>query len=142
MVVNTTQIYTYNSEKYGKGTIMLNTYGTDASQTIEYTSPSAGITDVHGHWRIDDAEGIMRVEFNCRQGTRKHDANHPGRTWSLHATTFWKRAGSTFPGVPDDADWAGVDDKGCLCWLTHIRSTRLTRTTPGKPPGWELAHPL
>ena len=133
VVVKTTHVYTYKSAVYGRGTLLLHSYGGEDTQTIEYMSTGAGLTAAHGRWRIDNVEGVLRVEFNCRQGCRTPPQSRD--TWPLHPAIFWR--GSAFIDRPEDAEWAGIDDKGISCWLIHIRSIRNTMA-PGEAPAYEM----
>ena len=135
-VLKTTHVYRYISDTYGAGTIMLNTHGSEDSQTIEYMSRS-GLSDVHGHWTHNLEEGILRVAFNCRQGAPASSASS-GTTLPLHLTVFW--LGASMCDDPD-ADWSGFDDKGCCCFLTHLKSTCVIMQK-GKAPKWELVRGL
>ena len=108
----------YSSDLHGKASILLHRCAGEA--TVEFLSNGTE-TEEHGSWGID-AQGFMKIRFNCREGVSRPQG---GGTWVLHPTTLWRD-----PKDSEGASWEGTDDKGASITMVWRRSFQST-TQPG-----------
>ena len=133
--MGTEHMYFYHSSgpASGERPSVLYLHQTASSQSVEYMSRGAGLTDMHGRWELSDDDLRLNIWFNCREGTSARAASGApsgARTnLPLHPTILRRVEAPELP-APEKATWEGIDDKGCTIWLVHFKSFVIF----GRPP--------
>ena len=122
------QIYYYHSSgtSSGEPRVALYLHKNASSQSVEFVSRGAGLTDMHGRWELSADHLSLNIFLNCRDGTSARAASGapsgaPRTNLPLHPTIL-HRFEALEPPAPENATWQGLDDKGCVIWLVHLKS--------------------
>ena len=103
---------------------MLYLHNTSDGMQVEYVSRGAGLTSLHGTWKLSQHENRLQIDFNCYEGTKPHGSQTARTQLKLHPTIL-KRVhdpADLDEGAPENASWEGPDDKGFIIHLVHWKS--------------------